>query len=836
MAAREYSFSGLRSKIMVGISAVAMSSVFTVPAYAQEQEASENDDNVIIVTAQRREQTILDVPVSATVLTGEALVEQNSQSALDYLKETPNVSFSQSGRNGAREIVISIRGVSDLKGGEKVSTQSAFTTFVDEFSVGTLATAQANPNIYDVEAVEVLRGPQGIFFGRNSEAGAINIRTIRPQPDLGGKFEVGYGRFNSFELAGVANVPVNDTLYTRLSVQGTKTDSYYRNAHPTGGNGGNEYLNIRGQVRWVPSDNTTIDLQINHSIDNQDYTPKLATCINPTFGFDPFDANVLGGIGCFNPDGAFTDAVNNGTVNLPAGTTLANIANNTRLGFQNTREFTDNTSTIYIAKLEHIIADSVVLSSVTGYAESTSDQYLDLDKSGLDSVDRSGFFETSGFSQEIRLASEGDNVLDWTVGGIYYDEQFDADNAIIIKDLIGPWLRGDRANENHIRVDRKGWGIFGNVDWQIAEPLSVIFGLRYSYDKDSQNWTDVFAACPRRTLGDPLAAGCTLRPEHVLNLPSQIQTDPVTNITTTLVSGGRTAQTTGTFGERSTKDLSGRLALNWQPNDDMNIYASVSKGYKPGGARANPDAGTLANVSLYGKEKLWNYEIGGNAYLFDRDMILQFALFYMDWRDLQVEVRESFCTNDPSNPIPIDDFTGTNCLITPLDRTVNANKARSQGFELSTVIRPLDGLTLRGGVGYVDAKFIDFRDTVRNTPQDLSGRRLGNAPKWTAFAGIKYDFNIGDNAEAYVGADWNYRSSTALGVVQQVAAQFPGQIPAFGIVNAQAGIDFGNHKLAFNVKNLLSSNYYTGSDGFSWGGTLLDHHPTEWFVRWSIEM
>ena len=823
-------------RITLSAAASVLALAVAAPVAAQDaddpntDESVEHDDNTIIVTAQRRVQTILEVPVSATVLTGEALAENNSQSALDYLKETPNVSFSQGGRNGAREIVISIRGISDLKGGEKVSTQSAFTTFVDEFSVGTLASSQANPNIYDIEAVEVLRGPQGIFFGRNSEAGAINIRTKRPEPELGGKFQVGYGRFNTFELAGVANVPVSDTLYTRLSVQGTKTDSYYRNQHPTGGDGGNEYLNIRGQVRWQPTDATTIDLQVNHAIDNQDYTPKLATCINPTFGFNPFDPNVLGGIGCYDPDGAFEDAVADGTVVLPAGVTLDSIRNNTRDGFQNSREFTDNDSTIYIGKIEHVFNDAVVFTSVTGYAESTQDQYLDLDKSGLDSVDRSGFFETSAFSQEFRLASAGDSRLDWTIGGIYYEEKFDADNDILIKDFLGPWLRGDRANENHIAVDRNGWGIFGNVDFEVTEKLSVIFGLRYSEDDDSQEWSEVFAACPRRALGDPLAAGCFLTPEQQLNLPTQV--DGNGNV---FVTGGKTSQTAGTFGEKSTKDLSGRLALNFQPNEDMNFYASASKGYKPGGARANPDAGTLANISLYGKEKLWNYEVGGNAYLMDRNMLLQFAVFYMDWRDMQVEVRESFCTNDPANPIPVDEFQGPNCLITPLDRTVNAKKARSKGFELSTIVRPTNALTLRAGVGYVDAKFIDFRDTVRNTPQDLSGLRLGNAPKWTAYAGAKYEFDLGEY-DAHFGADWNYRSSTSLGIVQQVGNQFPSKIPSFGIVNLNAGIDFGSSELSVNVKNLLSSDYYTGSDAFSWGGTLLDHHPTEWFVRWSVEI
>ncbi len=154
------------------IGASVMALALAAPAAAQSDTQSSDqeqvDDGTIVVTAQRKLQTILDVPVSATVFSSETLEDRNYSDAKDYLLQTPNVSFQQGGRNGAREIVISIRGIADLKGGEKVLTQSAFATYVDEFSAGTLASGQANPNIYDVESVEILRGPQGVFFGRNS--------------------------------------------------------------------------------------------------------------------------------------------------------------------------------------------------------------------------------------------------------------------------------------------------------------------------------------------------------------------------------------------------------------------------------------------------------------------------------------------------------------------------------------------------------------------------------------------------------------------------------------------------------------------------------------------
>lgn len=380
--------------LLLGISASTMMVMMAAPSYAADEQAAADkaapaadeaadEGDAIVVFARRKAETILDVPVSATVLTGEALTEKNSQSALDYLKVTPNVSFAQSGRNGAREIVISIRGISDLKGGEKISSQSAFTTFIDEFSAGTLASSQANPNIYDVEAVEILRGPQGVFFGRNSEAGAINIRTKKPTSELGGEAAIGYGRFNTFELAGVVNVPVSDTVYTRFTAQGIKSDGWLKNTYPLAsgkpGGSGSEYLNLRGQIRWVPTDATTVDLGVNFTLDNQDYTPKLATCINPQFAWNAFDPAATGGIGCYNPGGALQKAVADGSLVLPTGVTLASLRNNTDSTYQNSPEWTDNRSTIVTGKIDHTFGDAVQFVYVGGYSQSSQDQFLDLE-------------------------------------------------------------------------------------------------------------------------------------------------------------------------------------------------------------------------------------------------------------------------------------------------------------------------------------------------------------------------------------------------------------------------------------------------------------------------
>lgn len=233
--------SDLRNKLLIVASSFAVATSLSSMSLAQEADAdaeasAENERQLDVVTVhgQRKEQTILEVPISASVFTDDLIDTANVQEADDYLLQTPNVTFSKSGRNGAREIVIAIRGVSDVRGGEKVNSISAFATYFDELGLAQLSSGQANPPTYDVESIEVLRGPQGVFFGRNSEGGAINIRTKKPEQDFYGRIDAGMGSFNTFELAGVVNGGITDTLSGRLTVQATTTDGPLENRHPTG--------------------------------------------------------------------------------------------------------------------------------------------------------------------------------------------------------------------------------------------------------------------------------------------------------------------------------------------------------------------------------------------------------------------------------------------------------------------------------------------------------------------------------------------------------------------------------------------------------------------------
>lgn len=711
---------------------------------------------------------------------------------------------------------------------------------MDEFAPGQLSSGQPNLPIYDVASIEVLRGPQGVFFGRNSEGGAINIVTNKPGDEFFGRIDAGIGRFQSYELSGVINIPVSETLFARLTVQGTKTDGPLKNAHPVGGDTGAEFLAVRGQIRWQPSENTTVDLAVNHTTDNQEFTPKIASCINAgTFGLPiPVlgDDGVLGGIGCYDAQGEFSSRVEAGEINLPTGLTLADIPNNKNFLYQDTREHTDIETEIYTLKIEHNLTDTIAFTSVTGAARSDMDQFLDLDKSGIRAINRFGLFSTDSWSQEVRLSQVGASKLDWTVGGITYRESFNATNQILIEQVLGPWVPGDIANENQIHNVIKGYAAFANVEFHVTDALSLIAGARYSHDKGTNEWDEVYAACGRRAPGAPLSEGCELRPEQemLLSMGSDLPQFSDRN-GGFVVSGGRTEQITGRFAESSGNDFSPRVALNYNPTDSFSAYASVSKGYKPGGGAGNPDSG-LGIVSEFGKETLWNYEVGANAYLADRRVRVSGALFFMDWKDFQIIRRETLCLFPDGSTelvILVPDLSVCSQQL-QVDRTTNAPKARSKGAEFSIQALVVEGLQVGGGLGYLDANYVKGTTVVGGQDFDLAGIRLGSSPKWTASANAQYDFQA-FGGDTFVGGTWSYRSSAAQGLIAQAIDRFPTKVDSFSLVNLRAGKSWDNHSIVLNVDNVLNKEYFTATEGFSFGGAMLSYNPRTWTVRWTAK-
>lgn len=403
---RNYGFSLSRHALLGAVSIGALALVAPQTSFAQEEGASTGGFDEIIVSAQRREQSAQDVPISIRSFSGDAIDQQSISEAADYLALTPNVTFTQDGETGSRGVNISIRGVGDVDLGE-VTVANSIGYYIDELSVGSVANGVINPQLQDMERIEVLRGPQGTYFGRNSSGGALNLTTRKPSTDgYYASLEGLYGSFDTWGLNGVVNVPMGETLAARLVASYEESDGIIKNANPNGTPGSDsEFLNLRGALRFTPSDTVTVDFSANYTDENEGLDPTVATGVldldtQSIFGSTFVPINT---VGLFPANQRWTDK---------------------DAQEENLKEF------LVLNGRVQFDFDGFMIRSITGYVDSSSDRFADLDGIFSDTLVRENHYDGESISQELRIQSTGERKLDWTLGAIYANDQIDQFNSI----------------------------------------------------------------------------------------------------------------------------------------------------------------------------------------------------------------------------------------------------------------------------------------------------------------------------------------------------------------------------------------------------------------------
>ena len=786
------------------------------PALAQQGEPALEE---ITVTAQRREQSLQDVPISITAFSADQIERSNFRGARDYLELTPNVAFTSNDQQGSKNGDVSIRGIGDLTSGANerlIQARPTIGIFVDDFSTAFVASGSANPPLDDIERIEILRGPQGTYFGRNATGGAINIISKKPDENNMAKVRLGVGNFDTYEYGLLGNVAVADNVFVRGAAAYSSSDGYVDNLSPTGNDTGYDNLNTRVALRWQPG-NWTVDLTGQYLEENGGQMARVPTMSGPA-GF------------LFTASGGAT--ANAPTCGLGDSIFVEN-GNDDRL-CENAPGRTDIENSIFTAKLEYL-GERFGFTSITGQIRSDMDQFEDIDNSGMDFFNRVSDYDSESTSQEFRLFSIdpiawGDIGVHWMFGVYAYSDEAQVNNTIVSgTDVIdsgafpgggplGSTTPGDHPNENQIAIDRDGWAAFFDFAFDLTDAITVNVSGRFSDDEDKQTWSNTFAsfACGRRAVVagviDPFLQGCSLRPDQDVTIwtgPNGEQ----------FASGGRFDQTTGNPFVTATNDgtnFSPRVALNWAYNDDASVYANVSTGYRAAGARTNPDAldrlGNIGNDprSQFDEETLTNYEIGWKGYLMDRRAQIDVALFRMEWDDMQVRLAQTRCEPGGELVRSPADCPASATGFAPENIVANADSAESQGLEITGQVLVGNSLTLSGALGLMDTEFSSFA----NAPQgDVSGQNLPNAPETTASFAGQYDFE-GGNFTGFVRLEANYRSeifSRFEDIPPSGTADpdLPLVSPSATILNLRAGLDWETHSLILNVNNLTDEEYYS---------------------------
>ena len=767
----------------------------------------------VVVTAQRREQNLQDVPVSVTAFTGAIVEQSNIRAARDYLTLTPNVAFTDDGQVGSKGIGLAIRGVSNLISGAAENTGiNSIGIYMDGFSVASVPSGVSNPALPDMESIEVLRGPQGTFFGRNSVGGALNLRTVDPTDEFGFKLRVGGEKYeNANEMGNVTaiiNAPVSEDFGLRGVFMYEDSGGRVKNACATGAtaaecpgsvennftpngakNSGHEEFFGRIKAVWDVSEDTTVNVILSYSDIDQGHDENVPSGI--------LDVDTVDTLG-------LSEAIDPGTGFWPDNRSYLS---------HDLGEYNKNEALIAILNIEHELNDNLKLTSITGVIDAENKRLFDQDLvGGVDSIDRTNHYEGTSWSTELRLDFTGETV-DWTLGFMYSKDEQDQNNLVAVSTNATATLNGvgwlpPFPEDLGLAFNSKGYdveeqAVFADLTFHMTENLDLIAGGRFTQSQVER----VFAGNGIAPIGDPSLGFFG----SFINFPRPVAT-----------------------GESDYTDFAPRFGARFQVTDEMNVYAMVSKGYKPGGNsvgnNTNAD-GSPAFATKYAKETLWNYELGLKSELLEGRLRLNAAVFHLEWDNLQFE---SFFFLTPGD------------LSTNVDQIISIEEAEADGVEVEFAALVTDGLTISGALGYLDTEVKS--DTVVQLSggwrPSLLGLDLPKSPELTANLVGEYRWPIGADNEAWIRLEYIHRDgqySDMEGVTNRQLNgpapnnglihssgpnEFPYRSPDYDLLNLRAGVEWGPWSITGFVQNLTDEKYYTGTqENFGVSGIRLRPNP-----------
>jgi iron complex outermembrane receptor protein len=562
----------------------------SVASYAQNERSVALEE--VVVVAQKRSQSLQDVPLAVNALGTDALEQSGVRTLSDISQLVPGLNISDT---QSEAISVSMRGVNSNDFGFAV--EQSIPIYLDGAYLG-LGTSLIG-DLTDISQVEVLKGPQGTLFGRNAAGGAVSISTAPVSDELGGDVRVGYGNYDLMTASTVINVPlIDDTLGIRVNAGLRQRDGWQKNIS-TGADDGYEQDRwfARAKLAWTPTD--TFDLVWTSDYKDEDDNSGYYYLLESDFPSEIFDPVV------FETDGK--KAAND---NLGIGTGVPESA---PLDYRIDRKIQGHT-----AHLTWDMSEQLTLTSISAYR--TLEYAVDEDNDGTEYLllDVRDFGETDEFSQEFRLNGSTDS-LDWFVGVSYYQQKLDA----YVEDSFGSYIVGAPVTEFNVGSSEvKSYGLFSDVIWSATDRLNLTVGARISRDEKSQD----IKTPNQNTLG----AGFNFV------FPSAEQlTDAQGNPDPSLASQ-----------DDEWQDVSVRGVIDYRFNDESMVFLSLSQGYKAGGFNSFPvvDFGdffplaTPGQMEPYDEEKVNNIELGLKSEWLDGRLRLNGSIFYYDWEDLQQQI------------------------------------------------------------------------------------------------------------------------------------------------------------------------------------------------------
>jgi iron complex outermembrane receptor protein len=720
------------------------------PAFAQTTEVASDETGLseIIVTATRRDSNLQTTPIAITAV-DQTIIEQASPDNIgDLASFVPN--FSAAKITGFNAASFAMRGVG--QNNIIVYFEPSVLVTVDDFVMASVQTQLLDT--FDVQQVEVLRGPQGTLFGKNAIGGAVTVKTKRPDlSSFGAEFRLAAGSFKSYSGNAAVNIPIiQDQLALRLVGGYEYSDGFVRNGACYGpvvtflttppalpattakfvgrsgcGDGsrvgGADVYNLRAKLLWEPSDNFDALLQYEMIRDSSE-TPATVneTPVNGGGRFFLFDALNVGSRG-----NKSTDPLNNGGVS------------NRQDGLMRMQDgHVVNVDGVYLNM--NLDVGMGTFTSITGWRSQrsrlpntyTGQAPVAADGSVLSLFDATRDDDRKTWQQELRFASDLGGAFDFVAGGFYQRDEADfcVNQLLGFLDLTGGPLPFGAWNDSPYLLcnaqKAKSTAVFAEGTFKVTDKLSLTAGGRYTWER--KTWRG------RQQVFIP-ALGGAFDPSIKIEQPLDAS---VYNYKAGVVTV-RASDNEPTY----------RISASYKASEDTFLYATYSHGFKGGGFNDQiggfgpfgADLAAFATAAAATKpEKADSYEAGVKTQFLDNRARLNLTGFWVDYSDLQKQIVVPIVVNGQPNQVT---------------RFFNAASARVKGLEAEATLIPTDGLTLRGVLGYQDAKYRKYATPIP-AGYDLSKAPMDRAPKWQWSVDGTYSSPVSGNLKLAVNANVSY--------------------------------------------------------------------------------
>jgi len=730
-----------RKTILIGLlSVLAGTEQIAVADEAEEESAASSQLAEVIVTAQKRAERINDVPMSIAAVTGEQLDKQGITGVSDLVKIVPGFTYQPSDYGTP---VYTIRGV-----GQKdvaIAVSPTVSVYVDQvpipYSAETLGAA------FDLERLEVLKGPQGTLFGQNSTGGAMNFIAAKPTRMFQAGAEATYGRFNEIDAQGFLSGPLSDTVSARVAVRTEQRDAWQESQTRRDELGVRDFTTGRLLLDWNPADAWRIEFNANGWVDKSDTQAAQFVAYVPTVptGYKDFAAT----LSSYQP--------------APDRARIADWDPNTHLRRD------DHFGQLSL-RADWDISSMATLTSITAWSHFKEDAPVDTDGTYLNNFLFTIHAGITSLSQELRLAGRaGGDSIRWMIGANYQKDTTGDDQRghyTASNSGIGPLRYHDFINSNHQKLDVKA--AFASLDYRLTDTLTAQGSARYTKSNND------FRGCLFDTGAGDLAAAFSLLASSPIAPGACVSLDPTTFAPVPIVAKSL-----------DESNVSWRVGLNWKPEEGALYYVNATKGFKAGTFPTVP--GLFPNqFDPIRQESVLAYEIGFKRELLNRSLQLSGAAFYYDYRHKQLI---GYITTAFGN----------------LPGLVSIPKSTVKGAELNFTWKPLTSLTLSAGATYVKSEVTDHfvSNDPFNNQVDLKGESFPNTPKWQATADAEYDFPISGALGGFVGASGSYRTDSPAAFGNSPTYV----LHAYGLLDARAGFEADNWRVEAWGRNVTDKFY-----------------------------